>query len=276
MAKATSQNDSQQHGNAQANTALITGASSGIGMELAKVHAQKGGDLVLVARSEDKLLALKQELEAAFNIKVAVIIEDLSESESANRVFYKTQALGIHIDTLINNSGFGGHGVFHEQSLSSHQAMIQVNMVTLTNLTWLYLPGMLRKNSGRILNVSSTASFMPGPLQAVYYATKSYVTSFTQAIANEVEEYNITATALCPGAVDTGFVKAGNLDGVDLWKNAKSAYSVAKFGYNAMEKGQLMAINEVSLRFVLNWLIPFLPRKLLLKMSRQAMEKKAA
>lgn len=276
MANMTSQAGSQQQAQHKTDVALITGASRGIGMELARVHAKKGGDLVLVARSEDKLLALAQELETAFNIKVTVIVEDLSEAESANRVFYKTQSLGIHISTLINNAGFGGHGVFHEQDLDSHQAMIQVNMVTLTNLTWLYLPEMVRRNYGRILNVSSTASFMPGPLQAVYYATKSYVTSLTQAIASEVEPYNISATALCPGAVETGFVKAGNLDGVDIWKNAKSPQSVAKFGYNAMEKGQLIAINEASLRFVLNWLIPFLPRKLILKISRQAMEKKPA
>lgn len=255
------------------NTALITGASGGIGLELARIHAQKGGELVLVARSEDKLLTLKSELEAQYKIHVTVIAEDLSQPESAQRIFDQTEALGLQIDTLINNAGFGGHGLFHERELEADQAMMQVNMVSLTNLTHYYLKGMVARNNGRILNVSSTASFIPGTLQAVYYATKAYVTSFTQAIAEEVREYNVTATALCPGAVATGFVAAGNLDGVDIWKNAKSSASVAECGYKAMEQGKLVAFNEGKLRLMLDWIIPFLPRKVILKTSRQAMEK---
>jgi len=254
-------------------TALITGASSGIGLELAKIHAQKGGDMVLVARSLDKLEKLKVELESQHKISVVVIAEDLSHPDSALRVFEKTEQLGLTIDVLINNAGFGGHGLFHTRDLEADQAMMQVNMVTLTNLTHYYLKGMVQRNHGRIMNVSSTASFMPGPLQAVYYATKAYVTSFTQAIAEEVAEYNVTATALCPGAVATGFVKAGDLEGVDIWKNAKTAESVAECGYKAMEKGQLIAFNEGSLKFMLTWIVPLLPRKTLLKISRNAMEK---
>lgn len=256
-------------------TALITGASGGIGLALARVHAENGGNLVLVARSEDKLNAIKVELESKYAVNVTVIVSDLSQPESASEIFAQTQQLGLHIDTLINNAGFGGHGRFHERELKNDQAMMQVNMVTLTNLTYLYLQQMVQKNSGRIMNVSSTASFMPGPLQAVYYATKAYVTSFTQAIAEEVRDYNITATALCPGAVSTGFVEAGNLEGLDIWKQARSAESVAEYGYKAMEKGQLIAINEKKLRFMLDWIIPFLPRKAILKISRQAMEKTA-
>ena len=257
-----------------ANTALITGASGGIGLELAKIHAEKGGDLVLVARSQDKLAALKQELESRYKTQVVVIAEDLSDPNSADRVAEKITGLGLQIDTLINNAGFGGHGKFHERELADDQAMMQLNMVTLTNLTHHFLKGMVDRRSGRILNVSSTASFIPGPLQAVYYATKAYVTSFSQAIAEEVAEHNVTVTALCPGAVATGFVEAGNLDGVDIWKNAKSPRSVAECGYQAMEKGQLVAFNERGLKFQLNWVIPFLPRKMVLKMSRQFMEKK--
>ena len=210
------------------NTALITGASSGIGLELAKIHARKNGDLVLVARSEAKLIALKNELEEEYGVKVDVITSDLSQSDAAQSLFEQTEALGLQIDTLINNAGFGGHGKFHERSLVDEQSMMQVNMVTLTNLTHLYLKGMVERNKGRILNVSSTASFMPGPLQAVYYATKSYVTSFSQAVAEEVKDNNVTVTALCPGTVATGFVAAGNLEGVDAWKNAKSPQSVAE------------------------------------------------
>ncbi|MGH1404823.1 MAG: SDR family NAD(P)-dependent oxidoreductase [Alphaproteobacteria bacterium] len=248
------------------NTALITGASGGIGMELARIHAQKGGDIVLVARSLDKLEALKSELEKKHNISATVIAEDLSEPKSAKRIFDKTEKLGLVIDTLINNAGFGGHGLFHERDLAADQAMMQVNMVTLTNLTHLYLKGMVKRKQGKILNVSSTASFIPGPLQAVYFATKAYVTSFTQAIAWETAKLNITATALCPGAVATDFIKAGDLEGLDAWKTAKSAKSVAECGYKAMERGDLIAINEPQLRFMLGWIIPFLPRKTILNM----------
>ncbi len=257
------------------NTALITGASAGIGLELARIHAQKGGDLVLVARSKNKLESLKLELEETYKIKVIVVSEDLSLTGAAERVFQQTERQGIEVNTLINNAGFGGHGFFNERNLEDEQAMMQVNMVALTQLTHYYLQGMVSRQSGRIMNVSSTASFMPGPLQAVYYATKAYVTSFTQALAEEVSEHNISATALCPGAVATGFVKAGNLEGVKIWKNAKTPSSVAQFGYQAMEKGKLVAINEGKLAFLLNWIVPLLPRKVMLKTSRQAMEKSA-
>jgi short-subunit dehydrogenase len=257
----------------QANTALITGASGGIGLELARIHARRGGNLVVVARSEDKLQALKAELETGFGISVTIVVEDLSQPQAAERVFAETERQGMVIDTLINNAGFGGHGLFHERELQDELAMMQVNMVALTSLTNLYVKGMVARGQGRILNVSSTASFMPGPLQAVYYATKAYVTSLSQALAEELSDYNITVTALCPGAVDTGFVAAGNLEGVDIWKDAKSAASVAQCGYQAMEKGKLVAFNEVGLKLMLEGVIPFLPRKQVLKMSRKFMEK---
>jgi short-subunit dehydrogenase len=178
-----------------------------------------------------------------------VITSDLSKPDAAQVLFEQTEALGLQIDTLINNAGFGGHGKFHQRSLADEQSMMQINMVTLTNLTHLYLKGMVERNKGRILNVSSTASFMPGPLQAVYYATKSYVTSFSQALAEEVKD-NKTVTALCPGTVATGFVAAGNLEGVDAWKSAKSPQSVAECGYKVMETGELIVFNESSLRFL--------------------------
>ncbi|MBO9537240.1 SDR family oxidoreductase [Herbaspirillum sp.] len=254
-------------------TALITGASSGIGLELARIHASKGGDVILVARSRDKLESIRHELQTRYGVKVHVIAADLADPTSADRIFAATEAQGLSIDVLINNAGFGGHGKFFERDLAADQAMMQVNMVTLTNLTHHYLAGMVARRRGRILNVSSTASFMPGPLQAVYYATKAYVTSFTQAIAEEAREYGVTATALCPGAVATGFVAAGDLQGVEVWKNAKSAESVAHCGYKAMERGKLVAFNEKKLQIMLDWIVPLLPRKAVLKMSRQAMEK---
>lgn len=255
------------------NTALITGASGGIGLALARIHAKKGGNLVLVARTKNKLEAIKKDFEHLYKVKVVVIAIDLSEQRSALQIYTETTALGLRIDTLINNAGFGGHGKFNERNLADENAMMQVNMVTLTNLTHFYLKDMVANNRGRILNVSSTASFMPGPLQAVYYATKAYVTSFSQAIAEEVKDKHVTVTALCPGAVATGFVAAGNLEGVEVFNNAKSAESVAMCGYKAMEKGKLVAFNEGKLRFMLDWIVPLLPRKTILGLSRQAMEK---
>jgi len=254
-------------------TALITGASNGIGLELAKIHAQKGGDVVLVARSKEKLEQLAQELTAEYGVKTWVIAQDLSASNAAQAIFAETEAQGISVDILINNAGFGGHGRFFERELVKEQQMIQVNITTLTELTHLYLKGMVERRRGKILNVSSTASFLPGPLQAVYYATKAYVTSFSQAIAEEVAEFGVTVTALCPGAVATGFVSAGDLQGVDAWKNAKTAKEVAEYGYKAMEKGVLVAFNEGKLKFASDWVLPFMPRKMLLKASRKAMEK---
>lgn len=254
-------------------TALITGASGGIGAELARYHAARGGDLVLVARSEDKLKALQLELENAHKIKVMVVVADLAQPESADQIFSATEQAGLNIDILINNAGFGGHGKFHERQLRKDQAMMLVNMVSLVNLTHLYLQGMVQRNYGKILHVASAAAFMPGPLQAVYYATKSFVVSFSQAISQELEGTNVTSTALCPGAVATGFVSAGDLEGIKVWDKAATAESVAKCGYDAMINGDLVKINEKGLNFLLNWIIPFLPRKTILKLSRQAMEK---
>lgn len=188
--------------------------------------------------------------------------------------FEQTQALGIQVDYLINNAGLGGHGKFAERDLADEMHMVQVNIIALMSLTRLYLPSMLAQQSGRILNVSSTASFMPVPNQAVYYATKAFVTSFSQAVAQEVSVSGVTVTALCPGAVATGFVAAGNLQGVAAWDNAKSAQSVAQYGHKAIMRGELVAFNEGKLRFMLDWIIPFLPRHLVLKMSQMAMEKK--
>ncbi len=152
--------------------------------------------------------------------------------------------------------------------------MMQLNMITLSSLTHYYLSGMVERKRGKVLNISSTASFLPGPLQAVYYATKAYVTSFSQAVAEEVAEYNVTVTALCPGPVATGFIEAANLEGVEVFDKAKTPESVALCGYKAMERGQLIAFNELALGFMLNWIVPFLPRKIVLKISRKTMEKK--
>lgn len=255
------------------NTALITGASSGIGTEFARLHAESGGDMVIVARRQEALDELKAELESAHNVSVTVIAADLGAPNAAQALFEKTEAAGIQVDVLINNAGFGGHGKFHERDIAKEQAMIDLNISSLTQLTHYYMQGMVKRNSGKILNVASTAAFLPGPLQAVYYATKSYVLSFSQAISEELSDTKVTVTALCPGAVKTGFVAAGDLEGVEIFDKAASARSVAEHGYSAMLAGKLVTINEAGLSFQLNWLIPLLPRKLVLKISRKSMEK---
>lgn len=255
------------------NTAVVTGASSGIGAEFARIHASNGGDVVLIARREGPLHELKAELESAHGVKATVIVADLAEPDAAARVFAATEEAGIQVDVLINNAGFGGHGKFYERDLARDQAMMQVNMVTLTNLTHMYLQGMVGRNEGKILHVSSMAGFMPGPLQAVYYATKAYVLSFSQSIAQELSDTNITSTVLCPGAVATGFVAAGDLEGIDMWDKAATPQSVARCGYDAMMKGKLVAFNEVQNAILVNWVIPFLPRRTALKMSEGFMEK---
>ncbi|MEM9090670.1 MAG: SDR family oxidoreductase [Cyanobacteria bacterium P01_F01_bin.53] len=254
-------------------TALVTGASSGIGAELARLHASKKGDVVLVARREQALNELKGELENTYGITATVIIADLAQPDAAANIFAATEAAGIQVDIVMNNAGFGGHGKFYERELAQDQAMMQVNMVSLVSLTHLYLQGMVQRNSGKILHVASTAGFLPGPLQAVYYSTKSFVLSFSQAIAQELSDTNVTSTVLCPGAVATGFVAAGNLEGNSTWDNAATPESVAKCGYEAMMAGDLVKINEPRLAFMLNWVIPFLPRKVVLRMSQQTMEK---
>lgn len=255
--------------------ALVTGASSGIGKQLARIHAAKGGDLVIVARREQALEELKSELESNHSVSVKCISIDLNDSNAPQALFNQIERAGIQIDFLVNNAGFGGHGYFHEREWEKDKAMIQLNIVALAELTRLFLPRMIENNSGRILNTASTAGFIPGPLQAVYYATKAFVLSFSQAIDEECRSLNakVSVTALCPGPVATEFAAAGDLDGVEAFKNAKSPESVAKIGYDAMTKGKLVAINEFRLKTLLYWIVPFLPRRMVLKMSRQMMEK---
>ena len=255
--------------------ALITGASSGIGKELARIHAAKGGDLVLVARRIAELEALKTELITQFGVKVEVIAADLSDLSSAEKIFNKTEKRGISIEFLMNNAGFGGHGLFHERETENDLAMINVNVTSLMLLTKFYLPGMVERRKGRILNVSSTASFLPGPLQAVYYASKAFVTSFSQALAEELRNSGITVTALCPGPVDTEFFDAANLKGVKMLNSQKamSPVKTAEIGYRDMMKGKLLSFDNYLLRFSLLGIVPFLPRKWVLKVSRMTMEK---
>ena len=197
-------------------TALITGASTGIGKELAKIHASKGGNLVIVARNEAKLNQLKTDLEKKYNIQVIVIAKDLSNLNTPQEIYNEVKQLGIEIDYLINNAGFGALGKFHELDLARQIEMINLNITSLTALTHLFLPEFIKRNNGKILNTSSTASFMPGPLQAVYFATKAYVTFFTNALSEELHNTNITVTNLMPGATESEFGAISGMDKTEI------------------------------------------------------------
>ncbi len=254
-------------------TALITGASSGIGKAFAHIHAEKGGDLVVVARSEAKLNALKAALEGKHGAEVHVIGKDLTEPDAAREVYDEVKRAGIKIDYLINNAGFGGRGKFHEREWAQDLAMINLNIVALTALTRFFLPDFVARNEGRILNVSSTAALMAGPLQAVYYATKAYVTSFSNAVAEELHDTNLTVTALMPGATETEFASTSGMDKTRLFDNTFSAREVAKKGYDAMLEGKLDVIAGVTpLQRMMMGSAPLLPKKMMLKQVRRMQE----
>jgi len=257
------------------NTALITGASSGIGKELATIHAEKGGNLILVARGQDKLNDLKAELEKKHGIQVNTIAKDLSETGAAKELFNEIESLDIQVDYLMNNAGFGLVGKFHELPWERQMQMINLNMVALTELTYLLLPSMVARNNGKILNTSSTAALIPGPLQAVYFASKAYVSSFSNAIAEELYDKDITVTALLPGATETSFAKTSGVDKTAIYSNPASARSVAEDGYNAMVKGKLdvISVSSRSQKMQLS-LVSFFPKKMILKTTRKMQEEK--
>ena len=256
------------------NTALITGASNGIGLELAKVHASKGGDLVLVARNKSKLDELKTELEKQFKVSVYTIGKDLSVTNAAQEIYDETNKQNIQVDYLINNAGFGDFGMFVETDWKKELQMINLNITTLTHFTKLYLQDMVKRRSGKIMNVASTAAFQSGPTMAVYCATKAYVLSFTEAVSNEVSDKGITITALCPGATETGFQAAGGMEESELFKGKKlpTAKEVADYGYTSMIKGKRVAIHGI-MNYIMSNSIRFIPRAMVLKVSRKLLDK---
>jgi short-subunit dehydrogenase len=253
--------------------ALITGASTGIGKELAGIHAENGGDLVIVARGKEKLDALKVALEKKHKVKVAVIAKDLAAPNAAREIYDEITKSGIEIEFLINNAGFGALGKFHELELERQVNMINLNITALTVLTRLLLPEFVRKDKGKILNVSSTASFMPGPLQAVYYASKAYVTFLSNALAEELQGTKVTVTNLMPGATETEFGAVSGMDKTELFKKPVTARSVAQDGYKAMIKGKMDVISGLTTgQKMMMAMIPFMPKKMLLKQVRQMQE----
>lgn len=255
------------------NLALITGASSGIGKELARYHAGLGGDLIISARREAELQALKSELETAHGISVQVICADLGAPDGAEKLYQAVRDQGAPVNILINNAGFGGHGLHIERPLEGELAMIDLNVKSLVSLTHMFGNDMVANGGGKILNVGSTAGMMPGPLQAVYFATKAFVNSFSQAIDQELRAKGVTCTVLCPGAVATEFFDVANMSEIDLAASAKSPASVAKIGYDAMMQGKLHVINEWGLHILLNWIAPLLPRRMMLKMVQKMQTK---
>jgi hypothetical protein len=256
-------------------TALITGASNGIGYELAKVHASKGDNLVLVARNKSKLDELKSELEDKYKISALTIEKDLSIQGAAKEVYEELKDKSIKIDYLVNNAGFGDFGLFAESDWNKQEKMINLNILALAHFTRLFLPGMISRRSGKILNLASTASFQPGPTMSVYFATKAFVLSFSEAVNNEVKEFGITVTALCPGATLSGFQSAAAMEGSKLLdrKNIPSSREVAEYGYRAMMQGRAVAIHGFRNTLLANS-VRFAPRSLVVKMARKVQEKK--
>jgi short-subunit dehydrogenase len=243
-------------------------------MELAKIHASKGDNLVLVARNLSKLDELKGQLVKAYGIKVLNIGIDLSVNNAAQEVYNRTSSENIQVDYLINNAGFGDFGLFTDTDWNKELQMINLNITTLTQFTKCYLKDMVKRGSGKIMNVASTAAFQPGPLMAVYFATKSYVLHFSEAIDNEVRQKGVTVTALCPGATESGFQAAAAMEDSALVKGKKmpSSRQVALYGYAAMMKGKRVAIHGI-MNDVLANSVRFLPRGLVLKVSRMLLAK---
>jgi hypothetical protein len=253
--------------------ALITGASSGIGAELAKIHASRGGDLVLVARRRRRLEDLAAELKSRHGTKAMILIQDLGDPDCAEVMFKACEHGNVEVDYLVNNAGFGGHGFFHESDASSLDEMVRVNVLALTNLTRVFLPEMVKRRRGWVMNVASTAAFVPGPLQAVYYATKAYVLSFSQAVANELKDSGIQVSVLCPGPTETEFFEVADLMNTKLTKLATAPVeSCAEYGYRAMLKGKRVAVHGLTNKLLVTG-IRFSPRSMATEIARRLQEK---
>ena len=243
-------------------TALITGASAGIGAELARVFAGHDHDLVLVARRRDALEALAGQLEGKHGITATVVVDDLGDPEAPDRIFAAARDARIHVDVLVNNAGFGLGGPFSETPIERETAMVQVNITALMQLTKLFVAPMLRRRRGYVMNVASTAAFFPGPGMSVYYATKAFVFSFSQAIAEELSDSGVVVSCLCPGPTETEFTQVAQLNRPKLFdSNVADARDVAEFGYRALMAGWRVAIPGARNKFLVQ-AQRFVPRRL--------------
>ena len=225
-------------------TALITGASGGLGLSFVNIFARDGYDIVLVARNGDRLEEIKKEIETKYNVNAMVVAVDLCAQTGAEQVFDATSKAGIKVDVLVNNAGFGDFGEFYKSDLNKQTRMVDLNCIALMQLCHLYLPDMIKNGKGNILNVDSIAAFQAGPLMSVYYATKAFVLSFSQALTRELKGTGVKVTALCPGPIRTNFDNAADLGESGLFKNLKvwDPNVVAEFGYKNMKKGKSLCI----------------------------------
>lgn len=255
--------------------ALVTGPSSGIGLELATLLARDRHDLVLVARSREKLEEIGRGLTEEYGVTATVLARDLADPASPGVIADEIAARGIAVDILVNNAGFGVYGFFAKTPLEKELEMIQVNVTALTHLTKLFLPGMISRKQGRILNVASTAAFQPGPLMAVYYATKAFVLSFSEALANETRETGVTVTALCPGPTVTDFQKQAGLEDTALFNNpfVMSAAEAARAGYEGMTRGRRVVIPGLANAILVQG-ARVAPRRLTTAIARRFQESK--
>lgn len=251
-------------------TALITGASRGIGAALARVFATGGADVILAARSEDGLRELADEVRETHRVKARVIPADLARPGEAQRIYDRVAATGWQVDCLVNNAGFGVYGAFAETDWMAEAAMVQVNIVALTQLTKLFLPEMIARGRGKILNVASTAAFQPGPMMAVYFATKAYVLSFSEAIAHELRGTGVSVTALCPGATETGFQRAAGAMGSRIFdsRTLPTGADVARYGYEVLQKQKRVAVHG-TINKMLTFGTRLLPRRAVVAITKK-------
>jgi short-subunit dehydrogenase len=257
-------------------TALVTGASAGIGEELARLLARDGYDLVLVARGADRLQALADQLGREHRVNARAVAADLSSGSAVEAVMGLLRSQRLDVEVLVNNAGYGVYGPFAEGDVEAELGMIHLNVTALTHLTRLLLPGMIARRSGRILNVASTAAFQPGPLMAVYYASKAYVLSFSEALTNELLGTGVTVTCLCPGPTRTEFQARARMEGVRLIsdRHLMAAAPVARAGYEGMLRGKTLVIPGMRNR-VLAQAVRFTPRKLVTRITRRLQERPA-
>ncbi|WP_088041758.1 SDR family oxidoreductase [Bacillus sp. EAC] len=249
-------------------TVLITGASSGIGKELAKLFANDAVNLVLVARSEENLTNVKHEIESKTDVTINIFPKDLSKEDDIISLQKELNSQNKQIDYLVNNAGFGLYGEFINTNLEEELNMVDLNVRTVTHLTKMFLPGMVERNKGGVINIASTAAFQPGPLMAVYYATKAYVLSFSEALSNEMKDKNVKITAVCPGATDTNFGNRANMHESKLFQSGVgSVIEVANASYEGFKKGKTLVIPGFTNKLLANS-VRFMPRKIVTKVVR--------
>ncbi len=258
-------------GASSAGRALITGATSGIGLELARVCAARGHDLILVSRDAGRLQAVAEELRGRFGREVAVFPRDLADAEGPAALMKAVEAAGLEVDILVNNAGFGTYGPYAETEIEDELKMMQLNVVTVAHLTRLVLPEMIRRGRGRILNVASTAAFQPGPLMAIYYAGKAFVLHFSEALAEELRGSGVTVTALCPGVTPTGFQARAKMEDSRLLSGySTSAERVAREGYAGLMAGRRVVIPGFLNR-LLAFSVRLMPRAVITRIVRRLM-----